>query len=181
MSDEAFLDLLYSHLEPYYSKLTTASLSYAQQCYGNTTAEQECSVFVQREIPQIVSSANCPFPGKSRICLRNATNLRLDTGLIDSHNHLGINAAPEDRFYYRNLLECGPLRTEGYTRNSSIQTLPFSDGSANVSSVDLLYGGLSGGPHMNDSVTWEWPIHSPETLREYEIELVQRLNGNNIC
>ncbi|KAL9114279.1 MAG: hypothetical protein Q9227_001701 [Pyrenula ochraceoflavens] len=163
----------YLAVQPYSSKLTTASAAYAQQCYGSTTAKQECSVFVKKQIPQIVSSnATCPFPGQEKICMRSSTNLRIDSGMIDSHKHFGINSAPEDRFTYRNVLECGPLRTKGFT-----QTVSYADNPASNLSVNLLYGSQGGGIHVNDSVTWDWPIDGPQTLKEYEISLVHYLHS----
>lgn len=42
------------------------------------------------------------------------SNIRIDTGMIDSHNHLGINAKPTDRIKIRGIMECAPLKTDGY-------------------------------------------------------------------
>ncbi len=39
----------------------------------------------------------------------------IDSGLIDSHVHLGINTRPEQRFQYRSILHCSPLVTAGHT------------------------------------------------------------------
>ena len=51
--------------------------------------------------------------------------MRLDTGLINSHFDLGINAPPEDRVEYRQVLECAPLRTDAFatftTNRSEVQ------------------------------------------------------------
>ena len=56
--------------------------------------------------------APCPFgPGQ---CRANYTNLVLDTGLLDSHQHFGINGPPEERLKYRKVLRCALLVTEGY-------------------------------------------------------------------
>ena len=149
--DEFLLDV-----QPYSSKITTASASYAQQCYGSTTKDQECSVFIQNQLPQTMSrNASCPFPGKNKICKQDS-NIRIDSGFIDSHKHFGINSPPKDRFTYRSVIECGPLRTEGYTRITN-----KTSNTASNSVVNLLYGSQPNGNHQNDSVSWAWPIEDP--------------------
>ena len=42
------------------------------------------------------------------------SNILLDTGLIDSNDHLGQNAPKDDRVGWRTVLRCAPLQTEGY-------------------------------------------------------------------
>lgn len=152
-----------TQIQPYSSSLTSASAAYAQQCYGNTTAQQECSIYIKRSIPQaVIKNASCPFPGKDKICVRNSTNLRLGSGLINSHDHFGINSAPKDRFDYRVVLECGPLRTEEYT-----QTFPEP---GNTSDVRLSYGApLFENGSASDSVSFHWPLAVSEVLQDYQI------------
>ena len=149
----------------YSSQLKTASAAYSQQCYCDVS-EQECSVFVQRQMPrQLLLNASCPFPGKDTICVRNATNLRMDTGLINSNEHFGMNAPPRDQFSYRNILECGQLRTDNYRREVTV-----SDSQGNHSSVQYLYGSPAQGLHQNDSVTFSWPTTWPSELQTYMIK-----------
>jgi len=59
----------------------------------------------------------CPFLGAR--CLSNSndgttstssdTTIVLDTGILDSHAHLGINAAPRDRSGIRHRMACAPI------------------------------------------------------------------------
>lgn len=98
-------------------------------------------------------------------------NLRLDTGLLDSHTHFGINARPEDRFQYRRVTECAVLRTENYTLlNASAPS--FSP--RNVS-LELMYGGQNDPP--NDNLTY-WTLVSAPVLQgnsaDYTLEYVSR-------
>lgn len=102
------------------STWTSAKMSeaanYAQQCYTDQTGSLlDCNRFVVKRLPTqtLDERAGCPFP--SNICRDNATNIRLDTGYIDSNDHLGLNAPPGQRFTWRKVLSCAPLRTDGYT------------------------------------------------------------------
>lgn len=165
---------LYRDLLAYESRLTTASATYAQQCYEDQTGGQECSVFVRKQIPQVVSrNASCPFPGQDKICKRGMTdyqlwlnahsyldtmNLRIDSGAINSHDHFGINSAPKDRWSYRNVLECAPLQTQNY------ENIVGSSGNA---TVQFLYG--DSGIFQNSSVTYNYPMHAPSALKDYYV------------
>ncbi|KAL1641072.1 hypothetical protein SLS58_006344 [Diplodia intermedia] len=57
-------------------------------------------------------NASCPF--HDDICRSQNGNLYIDTGYIDTHKDLGINAPPDHRFQYRQTTHCAPLRTDGY-------------------------------------------------------------------
>lgn len=149
----------------YSTHLITASASYAQQCYYNNSAKQGCSEFVQKQLPRIFDrNFSCPFPGKDRICTRDNANLRIDSGLIDSHAYLGINAAPKDRFAYRHVVECAALNTTRYTRRSTHEVA-----GANYTFLQVQYGSRN---FRNESATVEYPLQVPSELREYFIEQV---------
>ncbi|KAH8785389.1 hypothetical protein F5883DRAFT_708240 [Diaporthe sp. PMI_573] len=91
----------------------TAS-NYVQQCYSqNSTGITDCNYFVTQRLPGYIdTTAPCPF--NDSICRSNSSNLELDTGFVDSHTHLGINAPPNERIFFRRKLQCAPLVTEGY-------------------------------------------------------------------
>lgn len=156
----------YTDILAYSSKLTTASVSYVQQCYGDNTSVKapECSTFIAKRIPQIVTRGiNCPFPGNDEICIHTSDGLRIDTGLISSHDHFGINAPVADRFSYRNILECAPLRVNKYKQTRAWA----SDNTTSNPMVRLLYGAIE--DKYNDSITFEWPLHPTAGLMEYSI------------
>lgn len=93
------------------------AVNYAQQCY-NTESEGlfDCKGFVTERIPMFINNeAPCPFPAE--VCRTNASNLFLDTGFINTHDHFGINAPFEERLHFRATLQCGPLVTAGFTSN----------------------------------------------------------------
>ncbi|POS78678.1 hypothetical protein DHEL01_v202921 [Diaporthe helianthi] len=90
----------------------TAS-NYVQQCYSeNSTGLTDCNYFVKQRLPGYINTA-APCPFNNTICRNNSSNIELDTGFIDSHTHLGINAPPKERIFFRRKLQCAPLVTEG--------------------------------------------------------------------
>lgn len=106
---------------PYSAQRAVSSADYAERCYGNDAVSQDCPTFPRKSLPWTSTyDVGCPFPGHDKICRRNSTNLRLDTGYIDSNFDLGINSPLEHRFLYRTVLECAPLNTAGYSQNLTI-------------------------------------------------------------
>lgn len=105
-------------LGPYTSREANSAANYAQQCYGtNTSGMFGCGTFVKARIPSSVENQTaCPFA--EGLCQSDA-GLRLDSGYIDSHEHLGLNAPFNERILFRTVLQCAPLVTEGYTSNIS--------------------------------------------------------------
>jgi hypothetical protein len=93
------------------------SLNYASRCYRNDSLAEDCPTFPRKNLAfNFTRNVACPFPGKERICRDAYGAVRLDSGYINGHSDLGINAAPQNRFLYRSVLECAPLLNQGYTR-----------------------------------------------------------------
>lgn len=119
--DEIDAEYLYSSMLPYIAERTTFSANYAQECYGKSAMIQSCPTFLQKDLKYTSEyDIGCPFPGKDKICRSNSTNLRLDSGYINSNFDLGINSPPDDQFRYRTVVECAPLNHEGYSENITI-------------------------------------------------------------
>ncbi|KAI0556170.1 hypothetical protein F4679DRAFT_569758 [Xylaria curta] len=93
---------------------------YAHCCYNNTDSPcyMSCAGFFARRLPtnETVNRAECPFQGQ--ICSSANANLRLDTGYIDSNDHIGLNAPANERLAWRYVLHCAPLKTKNYTSHS---------------------------------------------------------------
>lgn len=107
-------------VNPYISQRTALSVAYAQRCYNNYANPRDCSLFYKPRLQWTTDrNATCPFPGEKDICLNNFDNLHLDSGYIDSDRDLGINSPPGTRFLYRSAIRCAPLKTEGYTKNTT--------------------------------------------------------------
>ncbi|TDZ37460.1 hypothetical protein C8035_v007889 [Colletotrichum spinosum] len=114
LAPNATFKMLY--MFPALAKEMRIASNYAQQCYsGNmATGALGCNTFVREQIPFVVqTNGSCPFT--SGVCLGNDSNIILETDLIDSHSNLGINAPPQERFYFRKRYHCAPLKTEGHT------------------------------------------------------------------
>lgn len=93
----------------------TNAVNYAQNCYSDSTSGTlACNGYVSQKLPTAVmdTAASCPFD--DGICRSSSSNLFLDTGYIDSNDHLGLNFAPQDRIQLRKILQCAPLVTEGH-------------------------------------------------------------------
>ena len=80
-----------------------ASLNYAQECYfsNGSIDHPMCKNYVRSQLPYTVErNASCPF--RKDICRTQTGNIRLDTGLLDSHWDLGLNSHPSRRLgrYY---------------------------------------------------------------------------------
>lgn len=104
-----------SLIEPYWARLASTAENYAQQCYSSeSTRMVDCNLFVKDHLPGSVNQrAQCPF--QAEVCRSNSSNLYLDSGLLDSGEHFGLNTAPGDRIQFRSVLHCAPLETQGYT------------------------------------------------------------------
>lgn len=112
-------------LLPYSTQRTVSSANYAQGCYKNDTIIQDCPTYLHKSLPwKSEHDVGCPFPGHDKICRSNSTNLRLDTGYLNSNSDLGINTPPGDQFLYRSMIECAPLNTKGYSEQATLSLGP---------------------------------------------------------
>lgn len=136
---------------PYAVQRTGSSANYAQRCYQNGASIKECSTFVRKSLPwQSKQDVACPFDEK--ICRSNSTNIRLDTGYLNSNFDLGINSPPEDQFLYRNVVECAPLKTEGYSKNGT------RNSTTTEQVMSYYYGSAIG---FSSRPTYQYPANPP--------------------
>jgi hypothetical protein len=102
----------------------SAAANYAQQCYAaNGSGVFDCNYFAISRMPTILNAdASCPFAPE--MCRSSdGGNMRLDTGYLSSHDHFGINAAPDERILYRHVMECAPFNTAGFESNGTADDL----------------------------------------------------------
>ncbi|KAI1411759.1 hypothetical protein F5Y13DRAFT_200748 [Hypoxylon sp. FL1857] len=94
---------------------------YGRRCYSQTTTFNpvDCGPYVKDKLlSNVYTNATCPLA--SGLCRHESANVLLDTGLIDSHNDLGLNAPIQERFLFRKRLHCAPVTTEGHTAKFNI-------------------------------------------------------------
>ena len=103
-------------LLPFQAEKATKFLNYGMQCYGNDTHTDGCNTYLKPRLPLISTRGiHCPFG--DNICKLDNDNLMMDTGYLDSLDDLGINTAPKNRFQFRMVHQCAPLKTLGYTKD----------------------------------------------------------------
>lgn len=108
MNSDRYLALAYP------AEILDQAANYAQKCYLNGSFGLDCNLWVQSRLPGTVDyAATCPFD--DGMCRTETENIRMDTGYVDSHDDLGINAPAHERVLWRNVLHCAPLVTSGFT------------------------------------------------------------------
>ncbi|CAD6580761.1 MAG: hypothetical protein ASARMPRED_000319 [Alectoria sarmentosa] len=107
---------------------TLAATTYSRACYGNLQNLLQCTQNPQQQLPWTVNqNATCPFTND--LCFYgDSSAYEMDTGHIDSHQALGINAPKSERVQYRKVTTCSPIHTEAYARlfNDTNPTEPAS-------------------------------------------------------
>ncbi|KAL8705019.1 MAG: hypothetical protein Q9201_001864 [Fulgogasparrea decipioides] len=91
---------------------TLAASAYSRACYGNTQSGSQCYQYSRPYIPW-TNRTDMPCPFGDNIC-KDVGGFEMDSGLIDSHETLGINAKTSDRVQYRKVTTCSVLRTKEY-------------------------------------------------------------------
>ncbi|KAI1410020.1 hypothetical protein F5Y13DRAFT_202643 [Hypoxylon sp. FL1857] len=93
----------------------------------------------------LIESTNCGINS-------NKDNGILDTGFMNSDNHFGINLPVTERWSWRKVLSCAPLKTSGYTSN-------YTDASGNYTRYHY-------GQH-NNTVNYTYEIYDVESQYRY--------------
>ena len=90
-----------------------ASQIYKKACYDISNSTVSCNTYKKRKIPSSIRYQQpCPFSG---FCVNEAEgSVELDSGIISSLNHLGMNTPSQDSVGYRTSLTCAPIITDGY-------------------------------------------------------------------
>lgn len=94
--------------------------AYARKCYDGSADALGCDMYATPVIRWEGKATDCPF--RDNICWRNNT-YQMDTGLLDSHDDLGINTPMEERLKYRRVTTCAVLVEEGYIEQSNDSAL----------------------------------------------------------
>lgn len=90
----------------YMATITNQVANYAQQCYTNQgSGLLECSRFITSTLPTAKMDYNAPCPFQDGICRRQNSNVRFDTGHLNSNDVFGVNAPKGDTFTFRYVLQ----------------------------------------------------------------------------
>ncbi|KAK6860388.1 hypothetical protein PG995_004024 [Apiospora arundinis] len=111
----------------YTSTFTNNVANYAQQCYSNQSSGLlECARFVTGTIPTATMDYNASCPFKPEICRRDHSNIRFDTGHLNTNDIFGLNSPQDSTLTFRHVLQCAPLSTEGRTKNITVSDRNFT-------------------------------------------------------
>ncbi|KAH8587182.1 hypothetical protein B0O99DRAFT_698889 [Bisporella sp. PMI_857] len=95
--------------------------TYARTCYNTTNlGGSQCQAFPVSQIEWSINlNASCPF--KNGTCAFSDTAAyQMDTGYLDSHDVLGINAIPGERIAVRKVATCAPIRAKPYMKDANV-------------------------------------------------------------
>jgi hypothetical protein len=94
---------------------TIQAETYVTQCYGSGSSGA-CNVHAKQATQHTPPNTTCPLTD-SDICISvNSTPYQLDTGPIDSHTDLGINAPLENRVTYQKINTCSPIHSTKFAQ-----------------------------------------------------------------
>ena len=142
---------------------TLPAAAYQRACYGNVESSLQCGQYIQRQL-RWTSNRNAPCPFSSKICLSgNTTAYAMDTGLIDTHESIGINARKEERAQYRKVTTCAPIQTKDYGR--AINDTKIDSPTKGDTLIQYFYGNSEDLNH-----TYQYNTHS--LVEEHGYELV---------
>jgi len=146
---------------PFLHRKAAENLAYASQCYqvGDVDRPDNCRVMTIPTLPySIDGNASCPFA--TGICKQSSGNLLLDTGVLDSYTHFGLNRGPHVTVQVRE--HCAPLNTDGYS-NSSVD--PARN---NFEFIQYSYGG--GLSNHSFEVAINATPHTSDGLGDYRVQ-----------
>ena len=96
---------------------TLAATTYQRACYGGKQSTLQCSQYAKQSLPwKTNQNATCPFGDD--LCIYGSTSAyEMDTGKLDSHADLGINARKSHRVQLR--------KVSRFESGLSVPLLPF--------------------------------------------------------
>ncbi|KAF2464395.1 uncharacterized protein BDR25DRAFT_271861 [Lindgomyces ingoldianus] len=152
-----------------------AAASYSRACYStNSTASTQCGAYMARKLGwNGTSGVHCPF--SPSLCFPSLSAVyQMDTGQLNSHFDLGLNAQEEDRVAYRRLTTCAPINATKF-----LSTGP--DGSGNTyynyslgNIQDLYPGNLSfiyNDHSVSDRISYQLTAFSPDVSANWTSEI----------
>lgn len=131
------------------------SFEYAQECYLSQShthyMSPVCNTFKTPKLDWKTHEGLCPF--QSQICHNKSEVAVLDTGYVDSHDHLGINANPKDRLKYRRITTCAVLNDAYYVTGWNGEVVNSSSPKPSLETAKANYG-----PSINKGTDYTYSI-----------------------
>ncbi|ETN38438.1 uncharacterized protein HMPREF1541_06473 [Cyphellophora europaea CBS 101466] len=133
------------------------SLEYAQKCYlAEESFSYMSSICNTLKKPRLnwttQLTGTCPF--ESSLCRTDATVMVMDTGKINSHDDLGINAKPSERLDYHRVTTCAVLNDTGRVTGWDGTILSSSSGAASNQSSNIAKAFY--GPSFEKRTDWTY-------------------------
>ena len=144
---------------PWRADSSQSGLLYARSCYKEAQPEgNACKAYVKPRLP-FTSDRNATCPFDDDICQSKFKNIKVDTGHVSIHEHMGLNVIPEDRITFRFVHHCAPLKTENFSR---YVTVLDEKSELNVLMFRLFYGKFTNYTDMRpgySNYTYQFPAN----------------------
>jgi len=105
--------------QTYYGNRLEEAATYERPCYSQDPDPALCGRLPVPRLNWIARDGGCPVL-EDALCIKtNTTPVVMDSGFINSNNHLGVNAQPKDTIEYRRIATCAPLQVTHMFYNES--------------------------------------------------------------
>ncbi|KAL3421694.1 hypothetical protein PVAG01_05850 [Phlyctema vagabunda] len=147
--------------------LATAASAYARDCYTGQENLQ-CATYTTPYIPWAANgNVSCPF--ETDLCYwPEDTSFEMDTGLLDSHSTLGLNAPSSQRLLWRKKATCSPMRLRDYVEGVNVTV---GDGNTDFYARYFL------GPTNDNNWTYQYNTHGIYQGAGYNLLPLDYLQG----
>ncbi len=152
-----------------------SSRGYAASYYGNSSRFHLGSPFVQPTLPCHGSPVPCPFDaeGKTKCLGPNLTEgpaWHMDSGVLDSHTHFGVNAPPRNRIGWRKLATCAVVDPTNFITQPFITTDNIGGTTTNNTNVGLKLQDGDWSPTALDNITFIFNLNEPYVGESIQVE-----------
>ena len=148
---------------------TILAETWVSQCYGETSTDSAaCNLYPSQSLNVIpTDEVKCPFTSPDICITTNSTPHQMDSGLINSHFDLGMNAPPSERVSYRKVTTCSPVHTTPFAQ---VLFANQTDEAAYYSSDTVLQRFFFGPINNYTAYTYEYNTWAPWDGFGYQIE-----------
>lgn len=137
---------------------TYSAAAYSKTCYeADSSSNVQCSTFIKSHIPWSAASTDvCPFANQT--CSGRAKSYEMDSGPMDSHGILGINAKPSERITIRKVATCANIADSPFYTVIN-QTYGSAEGAGTDRVIQLFMGPLKYQGENITNYTFQYNVH----------------------